>query len=282
MAQGLHDGVGHGLAVIALHAQVALHVLERSPVPAEDAERLRRSLDAIRASSQESLTALRRELAAINSGTASRAPAPGPAELGPLLERVRSGGLVVEVPSGLPSGIPEEPGQVVYAVVQESLTNVLRHARARRATVSFRSSGGHLTDCRGRRRGPCGLLAVLRYGPDRTALPGSADRRAARNPACHGWIHGAYDDPGRSCGGTVIRVALIDDQPLVRMGLATLIATEPDLEHAGEAGNGREGLALIRRTRPDVALCDIRMPVLDGLGLLAAVTADPALRGYGW
>ncbi|MCR1783882.1 response regulator transcription factor [Nocardioides carbamazepini] len=74
-----------------------------------------------------------------------------------------------------------------------------------------------------------------------------------------------------------IRVALVDDQPLVRMGLGTLVAAEPDLELAGEAADGREGLALIRRTRPDVVLCDIRMPVLDGLGLLAEVAADPAL-----
>ncbi|MBM7518416.1 response regulator [Nocardioides nitrophenolicus] len=74
-----------------------------------------------------------------------------------------------------------------------------------------------------------------------------------------------------------IRVALVDDQPLVRMGLATLIAAEPDLELAGEAADGREGLALLRRTTPEVVLCDIRMPVLDGLGLLAEVAADPAL-----
>ncbi|GLY13930.1 DNA-binding response regulator [Kineosporia sp. NBRC 101677] len=75
----------------------------------------------------------------------------------------------------------------------------------------------------------------------------------------------------------MIRVALVDDQPLVRMGLSTLIGTESDLALAGEAGDGREGLALIRRTRPDVVLCDIRMPALDGLGLLSEVAADPAL-----
>jgi DNA-binding NarL/FixJ family response regulator len=75
----------------------------------------------------------------------------------------------------------------------------------------------------------------------------------------------------------VIRVALVDDQPLVRMGLATLIGSEPDLELVGEAGDGREGLGMLRRTRPDVVLCDIRMPVLDGLGLLAEVTADADL-----
>jgi DNA-binding NarL/FixJ family response regulator len=75
----------------------------------------------------------------------------------------------------------------------------------------------------------------------------------------------------------VIRVALVDDQPLVRMGLATLIGSEADLELVGEAGDGREGLGMLRRTHPDVVLCDIRMPVLDGLGLLAEVAADPAL-----
>jgi len=74
-----------------------------------------------------------------------------------------------------------------------------------------------------------------------------------------------------------IRVALVDDQPLVRMGLATLIGAEADLDLAGEAGDGREALSMVRRTRPDVVLCDIRMPVRDGLALLADVTADPDL-----
>jgi DNA-binding NarL/FixJ family response regulator len=77
----------------------------------------------------------------------------------------------------------------------------------------------------------------------------------------------------------MIRVALVDDQPLVRTGLATLIAGEPDLELAGEAGDGQHGLSLLRRTTPDVVLCDIRMPVRDGLELLADVSADPDLAG---
>ena len=77
----------------------------------------------------------------------------------------------------------------------------------------------------------------------------------------------------------MIRVALVDDQPLVRMGLATMISAEDDLELVGEAGDGRDGLAVVRRTRPDVVLCDIRMPVLDGLALLAEVAADPDLGG---
>jgi DNA-binding NarL/FixJ family response regulator len=65
-----------------------------------------------------------------------------------------------------------------------------------------------------------------------------------------------------------IRVLVVDDQAVVRMGLATLIGSEDGLELVGEAADGRAGLSMIRATRPDVVLCDIRMPVLDGLALL--------------
>jgi DNA-binding NarL/FixJ family response regulator len=75
----------------------------------------------------------------------------------------------------------------------------------------------------------------------------------------------------------VIRVVVVDDQALVRVGLRTLLGSEEDLELVGEAADGRDGLAVVRRTRPDVVLCDIRMPGLDGLGLLREVGADPDL-----
>lgn len=75
----------------------------------------------------------------------------------------------------------------------------------------------------------------------------------------------------------MIRVVVADDQPLIRLGLKVLIETEDDLELAGEAEDGQAALALVRRTRPDVVLLDIRMPVLDGLAALRAITADPAL-----
>lgn len=145
MAQSLHDGVGHGLAVITMHAQVALHLLEREPVPDPQGERLRRSLEAIRSAGQESLTALRLELATVGTGAARRAPAPGIDDLSALLERIRAGGLNVQMDQELPGGLSQEVGQVVYAVVQEALTNVLRHARARRASVGFDHSPGRLT-----------------------------------------------------------------------------------------------------------------------------------------
>ena len=76
-----------------------------------------------------------------------------------------------------------------------------------------------------------------------------------------------------------ISVALADDQALVRMGLRVLIESEDDLTLAGEADNGRDAVSLVRRTRPDVVLMDIRMPELDGIAALRQVSADPACAG---
>jgi DNA-binding NarL/FixJ family response regulator len=78
--------------------------------------------------------------------------------------------------------------------------------------------------------------------------------------------------------GRTVRVVLVDDQPLMRMGLRTMIEVEPDLELVGEAGDGAAALDLIRATTPDVALMDVRMPGLDGLDALGRITADPGLR----
>lgn len=64
---------------------------------------------------------------------------------------------------------------------------------------------------------------------------------------------------------TAIRVLIADDQALVRSGLALVIGSEPDMQVAGEAADGREALARCRELQPDVALLDIRMPGLDGL-----------------
>jgi len=74
-----------------------------------------------------------------------------------------------------------------------------------------------------------------------------------------------------------IRVVVVDDQALVRMGLRALLETEPGVELAGEAEDGWSGVATVRRTVPDVVLMDIRMPVLDGLAALREITADPGL-----
>lgn len=73
----------------------------------------------------------------------------------------------------------------------------------------------------------------------------------------------------------MIRVLLVDDQALFRAGIRMLVSSQPDMEIAGEAGDGREALAAVAAHRPDVVLMDIRMPVMDGLTATAEILAQP-------
>ncbi|MCX5195656.1 response regulator transcription factor [Streptomyces sp. NBC_00249] len=77
----------------------------------------------------------------------------------------------------------------------------------------------------------------------------------------------------------MIRVLLVDDQPLIRSGFRALLDLEDDIEVVAEAGDGSEGLALAREHLPDIALVDIQMPVMDGIETTRRIAADPALTG---
>ncbi len=76
----------------------------------------------------------------------------------------------------------------------------------------------------------------------------------------------------------MIRVVVVDDQALVRVGVRTLLGSEPDTELVGEGVDGRDGVEVIRQTLPDVVLMDIRMPEMDGLAALREISADPKLH----
>ncbi|MGN0128952.1 response regulator transcription factor, partial [Glutamicibacter soli] len=65
--------------------------------------------------------------------------------------------------------------------------------------------------------------------------------------------------------GSTIKVALVDDQLLVRSGFRMLINSQPDMEVIAEAGNGREALATPSLQQADVILMDVRMPEMDGI-----------------
>ncbi|HWH27405.1 MAG TPA: response regulator transcription factor [Mycobacteriales bacterium] len=71
-----------------------------------------------------------------------------------------------------------------------------------------------------------------------------------------------------------VRVVVAEDQALVRAGLVTILATDADIDVVGQAADGEHAVALVRTTRPDVALVDVRMPVLDGIAATRRIVEE--------
>jgi signal transduction histidine kinase len=133
IARDLHDVVAHSIASINVQAGVAVHVIERNP------EQARNALLAIKQTSKEALTELRATLGLLRQGGESlpRTPAPSLVQLDSLVATAARAGLPVDV-SVRGEARPLSPAveAAAYRIVQESLTNVVRHADATGATVS--------------------------------------------------------------------------------------------------------------------------------------------------
>jgi signal transduction histidine kinase len=141
IARELHDVVSHTIGVISVQAGVASHLLHRRPDKAAD------SLAAIRQASDEALGELHAMLGVLrqgegDGGRAPLAPAPGLAELDALVAQAAGAGVEVAVSlEGEPRRLPAAVDLACYRVVQESLTNVVRHAGASRAEVTVSHQG---------------------------------------------------------------------------------------------------------------------------------------------
>ena len=131
VARELHDIIGHSVSVMTIQAAAAGDAFDSRPA------QVREALAAIEATGRETLGELRRLLA---SDDGSFAPAPGLDGLDALAERVRSAGLAVEL-SAEPVSLPPSVELAAYRIVQEALTNTLKHAGATTARVEVRQTG---------------------------------------------------------------------------------------------------------------------------------------------
>ncbi|MFD0900455.1 sensor histidine kinase [Actinomadura sediminis] len=132
IARELHDVTGHHISLINVQAGTALHRFHRDPAQAEAA------LAAIKETSREALRELRATLGVLRQADedAPTAPVPGLDRIGELVEPARAAGLDVRVRAGGEDRpVPTEVGLAAYRIVQESLTNVVRHAGAAHVTV---------------------------------------------------------------------------------------------------------------------------------------------------
>jgi signal transduction histidine kinase len=133
IARELHDVIAHNVSVMVVQAAAANDVFDSRP------ESAREALRAIEASGRSALSELRRLLGVVRADGADFAPTPGLDRLDDLVAQVRSTGLAVAVSiEGAPRPLPAGVDLSAYRVVQEALTNTLKHAQATRADVALR------------------------------------------------------------------------------------------------------------------------------------------------
>jgi signal transduction histidine kinase len=142
IARELHDVVAHSMSIIAVQSGVGVHVLDSQP------EEARKALAAVEATSRQALVEMRRLLGVLREEAEPRgslAPAPGLAEVEALAAEVAKAGVRVEVHiEGTPCELPAGLDLSAYRIVQEALTNVVRHAGPATARVAVRYSPGQV------------------------------------------------------------------------------------------------------------------------------------------
>jgi signal transduction histidine kinase len=181
VAREVHDIAGHGFAVVAMQAGVALTVFDEQPAQA------RTSLEAVQATAERALHELQAALDTLH------ADAPTAQDVPDLVERIRSTGLPVALTvTGETTGLDPEVSTAVYRVVQEALTNVLRHAGPTTAEVGIAHSAE--------------VAVVVRdHGPGSADAPGRGLRGLRERVER---LHGRFSAERAADGGYVVRATL--------------------------------------------------------------------------
>jgi signal transduction histidine kinase len=131
LAREVHDTVAHAVAIINIQAGVTAHVLDKRP------ERAREALEAIEQTSAQALREMRTILGVLRDADDARAPQPGLGQVDELIAQARDAGLDLKAETPPPAALPSAVGSAVYRILQESITNVIRHAGPTRVTVKL-------------------------------------------------------------------------------------------------------------------------------------------------
>jgi PAS domain S-box-containing protein len=227
-------------------------------------------------------------------------------------------GLAVAVAwEGAVEPVSEAIGILVYKAVQEMLFNVAKHAGVREAEVRVRRNDNRLEVSvadRGKGFDPASVAPdreIRTFGlfniRERAGLMGGRldiqsepgrgstfvlhipdreqptdEQEPPADEARPADEHAAPAAEPAAAGGAVLRVLLVDDHPVMRQGLALLLAEEPDLTVVGEADNGKDAIDLVGRLRPDVVVMDVSMPVMDGIEATQVIKREwPEVRVVG-
>ena len=196
IARELHDVIAHNLSVVVIQAGAAQRVLDEQPEVAREA------LRQVEATGRVAMTEMRRLLGVLRRGDDEQltVPQPGVASLATLLDDVRAAGLAVTLrTSGEDRPLPPGVDVSVYRIVQEALTNTLRHAQATRATVDIRYLPGSVE------------IEVVDDGSGATDVRWDTDgggHGLAGMRERAGLFDGAFEAGPQSTGGFAVRVTL--------------------------------------------------------------------------